>query len=514
LLHGDGRDDKAGQVQVKAQSFCRLASDWLSAEDGFVRQLLSIALALLALGKLDPALAQTFTVQGPGVNSNDFRITTFTSGLTFPLGMTTLPDGSLLVGLAQGSSYFAALGKLVRFTDTNNDGVADGPGTLLYTGLSGGVTDVRAVSNLVFTSGPGKPMSIFRMGATPSDQLTLLGQLILNYPNPGWEHMNSGLSVRTTPGWSNRYDVVFQVGSESNFAATTKSVTLTNANISGANAALAGDSLYMITLIDQGATVSATNLIQIANGLRNPAGAAFHPTTGDLYFEDNGIDGLVNADNAFSADELNLIARTNLDGPVEFFGFPNNYTVYPSGALAGGAGIQPLISFLPVNGSKSEGPNNVCFAPPGFPPGLNTGILVGFHGSYSSAGTNNQENPLVYANPATGAYFHFIKGQQAGIGHLDGLLATGDSLFVADLATTGNIGSGSGAGVIYQIKSLVSTPPVLSMNAGGSTLILSWDRGRLQQADSAAGPWSDVPDAFSPQTISMTGSSRFFRAAY
>ena len=57
---------------------------------------------------------------------------------------------------------------------------------------------------------------------------------------------------------------------------------------------------------------------------------------------------------------------------------------------------------LPANGNKSEGPNNICFAPPGFPTGLNTGIFVGFHGSWSSAGTNNVENPLVYANPATG----------------------------------------------------------------------------------------------------------------
>jgi glucose/arabinose dehydrogenase len=47
----------------------------------------------------------------------------------------------------------------------------------------------------------------------------------------------------------------------------------------------------MLTLEDHGTNVTATNLIRIASGVRNPAGFAFHPATGDLYFQDNGIDG-------------------------------------------------------------------------------------------------------------------------------------------------------------------------------------------------------------------------------
>src|SRR5437763_1322539 len=46
--------------------------------------------------------AAPFTVQGPGVNSTDFRVTTFASGLDFPLGMARLSDGSLLVAVSQG----------------------------------------------------------------------------------------------------------------------------------------------------------------------------------------------------------------------------------------------------------------------------------------------------------------------------------------------------------------------------------------------------------------------------
>lgn len=39
--------------------------------------------------------AVTFTVQGPGANSNDFRITTFASGLDVPLGIPLLFGVSL-----------------------------------------------------------------------------------------------------------------------------------------------------------------------------------------------------------------------------------------------------------------------------------------------------------------------------------------------------------------------------------------------------------------------------------
>ncbi|PYJ87224.1 MAG: hypothetical protein DME22_02360, partial [Verrucomicrobia bacterium] len=72
-----------------------------------------------------------------------------------------------------------------------------------------------------------------------------------------------------------------------------------------------------------------------------------------------------------SADELNFIARTNIGGLTEYFGFPNNYTEYRTGRIVGGAGIQPLIAFQPLpdpfTGHESEGANDMVFAPPGFP---------------------------------------------------------------------------------------------------------------------------------------------------
>jgi glucose/arabinose dehydrogenase len=467
---------------------------------------------------LRAAAGVPFTVQGPGINSNDFRVTIFANGLDFPLGMARLSDGSLLVGCCQGGNFFNSTGKLLRFADTNGDGIADGAGTVLYSGLPGSQTAVRVAGTLVFVTGQTQPITILRAGATPSSALKLVGQIGIRYPG-SWEHPNSALTVRSTPGRTNAYDLLFQLGSDSNYAVTTQTASLTNSKIPGATGTLRGDSFYMITVEDRGTNVTATNLIQVASGLRNPAGFAFHPTTGDLYFQDNGIDGFVDPNEPTSADELNLITRTNVGAFVPYFGFPTNYTEYRTGKIIGGAGVQPLIAFQPLSdpftGHESEGVNDIVFAPPGFPDGLNTGIFMGFHGRFNLGGTNNEENPVVYANPVSGAYFHFIEGQQPGIGHLDGLLATRDSLFVADLVSTGDTGNGSGAGIIYQIKSVANpTPPTLIARGAGTRTELTWDRGVLQESAEINGPWNDIAEAFSPYSISPSAPRRFYRTRY
>ena len=486
------------------------ASHWFSAP---------AAGAFLSLfGCLRTAGAAPFGVEGPGVDASHFRVTTFAAGLDFPLGMATLSDGSLLVAISEGSNFFLTKGKLVRFVDANQDGVADGPGVVLYDNLPGSLTDLRVVGNLVFVTGQAKPIVVLRAGATPADPLTLVGRIGIDYP-PSWEHPNSALAIRAKPGRTNEYDLLFQLGSDANFAVTTRTATLTNDNIPGATGVLPGDSILGLTLTDLGTNVTAANVTQLASGVRNPAGLAFHPTTGDLYFEDNGIDGLVDGNEPLSADELNRIPRANLGVSVANFGFPGSYTTYRTGATVGTAGIPPLMVFQPLpdpfTGHESEGPNDIVFAPPGFPEGLNTGVFLGFHGRFGEGGANNEENPVVYANPSTGNYFHFIAGQQPGIGHFDGLLATRDSLFLADLASTGNIFNGAGTGVIYQIQSLVKPPaPILGVRRVETRLELSWDRGVLQEAGEIAGPWSDVPDAFSPHLVPATGPGKFYRARY
>src|SRR6266567_1098830 len=443
--------------------------------------------ALLVLWLLAwTAEAAPFSIQGPGVNASDFRITVFATNLSYPLGMAQLSDGSLLVAVSQGTSFWNSTGQLIRLVDTNQDGIADGPGTILYTGLPGGQSSLRRWGNLIFVTGQGvgRPISVLRAGSTADAPLTLVGQINVNYPSGGWEHPHSALAVRSTPGHEGSCDLLFQLGSDQNFAKTTRTATISSTQIPGANGTLEGESIYMLTLTDNVTNVVASNLTRLAKGLRNSAGFAFHPVTGDLYFEDNGIDGLVNPDEPLSADELNWIPAAQLgDGTVPDFGFPTNYTAYRTAEIVGGGGVQPLVTFQPppdpFTGSESEGPDDIAFAPPGFPDGLNQGIFVGFHGRFNLGGIPNEENPVVYVALSTSNYFQFIGNDEPNIGHLDGLLSTDDSLFLADLTSTGNTDSSANAGVIYQIQSLVAR--ILSFHISNNTLQFTWSRGGVLQ---------------------------------
>ena len=475
----------------------------------FVRLGVFCGLAVLAIQPiwLEVARADPFAIQGPGVKATDFRITVFATNISYPLGMVQLADGSLLVAVSQGISFWSSTGQLIRLTDTNHDGIADAPGAVLYNGLPGGQTSLRMFGNLFFVTGQGvgRPISILRAGATPDAPLTLVGSINVNYPSGDWEHPHSALNLRATPGRSGSCDLFFQLGSDQNFAKTTRTATISSAQITGASGTLAGESIYMLTVIDNLTNVVATNLTRIAKGLRNPAGFAFHRLTGDLYFEDNGIDGLVDANEPLSADELNMIPAAEIaNRSVPDFGFPTNYIAYRTRTVVGGGGVQPLVTFQPLpdpfTGSESEGPNDIAFAPPAFPVGLNNGIFVGFHGRFDSGGIPNEENPLVYVDLTTGGYFQFIGNDEPNIGHLDGLLSTADSLFLADLTSTGSTGSGGNTGVIYQIKSLITR---LAFRIHDNVLELTWPAGVLQQSYGLAGPWSDLPSAISPYSVAF-----------
>jgi glucose/arabinose dehydrogenase len=250
-----------------------------------------------------------------------------------------------------------------------------------------------------------------------------------------------------------QYDVFFNVGSSDNASDSGAPVMVSGL----VSAELHGASLYMLTVLDLGSRgLRVESLRQVASGLRNAAGIALEPP-GDLLFEDNGIDDPVFGDEPFSADELNRLSRRQVrSAEVERFGFPDGYVQYRTGTVVGG-GIQPLVAFQPAppDASESEGAAEITLAPSRFPPGLNQGVFVGFHGKFDDAGLVNEENPVVYADLGTGQYFHFIGNDEPFVGHLDALLATADSLFLADLSSQGSVGpDGAGSGVIYQIKAV------------------------------------------------------------
>ena len=393
----------------------------------------------------------------PRVKTDDFKITTFATGLNYPLSMAQLADGSIIVAVSNGTDFFKSTsGSVIRLVDADDDGVAENRTVLMNNVPGGGLTAIRTTGRLVFITAQGgdKPITIYRTGATVTVPWTEVGKILIGY-DANWHHANSALAVRPTPGENGSYDLFFQLGSAENFAKTSRTLTLTSTI--GITATLNGDALHKLQIRDDGSRVTGANLVQIATGLRNAAGMAFHPATDDLYVQDNGIDGLANPYEPHSADELNLIAANNIGGAIDDFGFPNNYIAYRTGEFVGGAGIRPLIAFLPIpnpmTGAQSVGPNDIAFAPRDFPAGLNDGIFVGFHGNFSGSGPDNEKNPVTYVDLKTRQYFHFVAPKQANIGHLDGLLTTTNSLFLADMSPGGGFGDAfANRGVIYRIR--------------------------------------------------------------
>jgi len=65
-------------------------------------------------------------------------------------------------------------------------------------------------------------------------------------------------------------------------------------------------------------------------------------------------------------------------------------------------------------------------------------------------GIENEENPVRWANPETGDQFDLISNDSPGVGHLDSMTATGDSIYLADFCNASMTNSET-CGVIYRI---------------------------------------------------------------
>jgi len=394
------------------------------------------------------------------IKASDFRITTFATGLNYPTGAIRLNDGSLLVGTSTttgtGNFFNNSVGEIVRLVDSNSDGVSDSRSTI-FSGLPGGISGISQAGNLIFATSfesGSQRISVLQQRANTQDQLDIIGSLNFKFPeNP--LHVSTASTVKDLG--AGKYELFFNVGSQFNSVASTTPVGSTSSEF-GLDTSLEADSIYRISIDNSSNNPVFTNLEKIAAGLRNAAGLALQSGSGDLYFVDNGIDGLSDATIPESPDELNLLNAANIGGTVEDYGFSNNYIQYRTGTEIGSGSVPSLALFQPIpdpidpnTESRSEGANGLAFAPPAFPNGLNNGIFVGFFGSFAPP---NQENPVLYYDLATGKYFPFIDSNQTGVGYPIGLLSTNDSLFVSDFASDSNLFVGQGDGVIYQIQAV------------------------------------------------------------
>jgi glucose/arabinose dehydrogenase len=390
------------------------------------------------------------------------QVTTFASGLDFPTSLTELSDGSLLVGTttpASGNSfttYYTGSGQVTRFTDTNQPGVADNTGTVVVSGLAGAVTSVRQLGNgliAVATTGTGSTnvnlfagdIYLYKQGAHPNDPYTQVSDVHVQFASSD-AAINIALDAQPTQNTPGSYDLFFGLAAGNNDGTPSPNVTVSGS----VSASLPTGSIYKMTVDTNPATPVLSAPVQVANGLRNTGGLV-SDASGNVYFGDNGYDlnGLPE-----STDELNRLTSAEIgSGTVTFYGYPGNYTQYGTNTFVGGQGDPGLVSFQPSNnlsGTDSYGVTELALAPTGFPTGLNNGIFVTFHGVFASSGPANNANPLVYYDFGTQTYYNFIADGLTGVGHLDGVYSTQDSLFVADFSDAD--GFTGGTGVIYEIS--------------------------------------------------------------
>lgn len=400
------------------------------------------------------AFASATPVFGPDVDPNSFRVTLFASGLVFPQAMQLLSDGSLVV--QQSPAYTG--GQVLRFTDLDGDGIGTADASPLYTNPDGQgplVQMVSAGNYLIQGTFGDHTISFLQTGATPGSPLTEVAAFQFGF-TPGAWHANAGLAIRPTPGQPGHWDLVFNVGAGGNDFVGDP-VTLNGLGLTGQ--VLNPGSLYMATLDLSGATPTASGLHQVASGIRNVFGLQFD-SGGNLWFSDNGIDAPGPGLDPLQADELNRILASQLlpGSPVLDFGFPTCYPAYADGVHAVNTCIHPEVAFIPLSGPsglmRSQGAAQIALSPTNFPAAFNGGVFIGFAGD-----PNNQRNPVIYYNPATGQYMHFIL--EGSMNDPLGLLATGNSLFVSSFWT----------GEIYEITAANPEPGTLLTAALGLLML-------------------------------------------
>ncbi len=393
------------------------------------------------------SIAQSAIILGPEAEAAGLTLTQVATNLDFPMGMTPLPDGSLLVATNPSSDgvFYTSDGQLLRLFDSDGDGSLDQE-TPLAEDLPGGLVAVVRFGEIVAATSSeygNEQIMFFRRGDRWRDPLTQIDDIRLNFINSG--HQSYGLAVRPNPDDPDQFDLFFNIGAAGNDTAGPDVQT------SGAiDDVLTTASVYMVTIRDTGDVLTFSDTTLIATGLRNGTTMAIQPGTGDLWIGENGIDGLDDPNISFSADELNIVPAAQIGKDVIDFGFPDAYIDYTTGDSVGPE--TQFVAFLPTSDGKSEGVAGITFAPGSFPEPFAGGVLAGFHGRFDETGLTNTENPLLWINPATGEILVIVSNDSEGIGHLDSMVAVGDTVYIADFCDASMVGAINGCGSIYAIR--------------------------------------------------------------
>lgn len=397
-------------------------------------------------------------------NAN-IRLTQFATGLSYPAGLLIPNPNTLWVAVDEGENFFNSMGRIIELVDADGDGVADGEAQVLMDSLPGGLTTLARLGPWIATlsTNPGN-QKLLLFHRTESGEFLSADQVDLSIQSS--YHLASTLLMRNSPEQPQNLEVFFQFGSRENNAV---GPALNFAALSGLQGELSAASLHRLTFSPSpdGIHLTAIRHDVIATGLRNASALAWD-SSNNLIIAENGIDGLMDPIEPTSADEINILNSELIGSSIKDFGFPASYAEYRTGIFIGDITTQPAIAFHPIphpaDGLESEGVSSIAQAPKFFPSGFNQGFFLGFHGQFSSAGLENEENTVLHVDPVSGHSTPFILPSEPGIGHINSLASDSQRLFLADMTAEGNLFTSRNAGKIYLISTSVSLPPTVDFS--------------------------------------------------
>jgi hypothetical protein len=376
-------------------------------------------------------------------------------------------------------------------------------------------------------------ITIWRTGTATgnhsTDPLQLAGKLVFKFPTD-FLHTTYALAVRVSLLDPGAVELYFGVGSELNAPSTDPALSVGlqsgDPNTDFVGGAMPPDSIQRVLLRQRGGTLQVSDLTTIATGLRNAAGMVFG-ASGDLIFQDNGIDGEAEGGvlgTIKSADELNILKGEELGLTIPDFGFSEAYTAYELDGngrpvrvgQSNPAYRVPVVEFSrQPDGSKNEGAVEIAEAPIGFDGSYLNTVFTAFFGGY---GASNDENPVVAGDLITGQTFHWISPQV--LWNPMGLLAVPNALYLAD-----SYFSSSQLGVVYRFTpktpSAFTSPPVTTMLVSdGADLHWTTSAGAITGVELSGGmvngrlggPTSPRQVRIAPSALSSGDPAGSFRA--